>query len=379
MPRVAIVGTGFVADLYAASLRTFPDIEVAAAYDLDEARLAQFSRYWGIPAASSMEALLQGEPELVLNLTNPAAHHEVSRACLLAGRHVYSEKPLAMELAQAQALHDLARDRGLQLASAPCNMLGQSAQVAWSALRSGAVGQPRLVYAELDDDFIPQAPVHKWRSESGAPWPVEDELRVGCTLEHAGYYLTWLMMMFGPVETVVAASAQLADMGDLTGGPAAPDYSSASLFFRGGVVARLTCSILAPHDHRLRIIGDAGILEVKDCWDNANPVRLRRRYVVRRRLVTSPIGRRIRPSPATRHPSVRRRGAAAMNFALGPAEMLSAISSGRTSRLAGEFALHLTEVSLAIQNSGQVGGAQRMRTAFAPPPPVDWTGAPTSI
>lgn len=372
MRRIAIVGTGFVADLYAASLRTFPAIQVVACWDIDAARLQRFCTHWSLPAAENFHALLAADPEIVLNLTNPHAHHAVSKACLAAGRHVYSEKPLAMTMDEADELLALARERGLQIASAPASMLSEAAQAAWHAVAAGRIGTPRLTYAELDDDFISQAPVRKWHSASGAPWPVEDELAVGCTLEHAGYYLTWLMMMFGPVASIVSASAQVTDVSHLTDGPVAPDYSCATLFFESGMVARLTCSIVAPHDHRLRIIGDGGAIELHDCWNNRGAVKLRRRRVIRRRLINGPVAWRVRPLPAMRHPAVERRGAAAMNFALGPAEMLAAIADGRPSRLSGDFALHLTEVSLAIQAAGRDSGAIPMRTRFAPVAPIDW-------
>jgi predicted dehydrogenase len=345
---------------------------VVAAYDVDRERLSRFCAYWQLPAVADFEALFAAKPEIILNLTNPHAHYEVSRACLEAGVHVYSEKPLATKMDDAEALCALGREKGLQIASAPCSMLGQSAQTAWRALQTGAIGTPRLVYAELDDDFIIQAPLEKWSSASGTAWPVEDELQVGCTLEHAGYYLTWLMMMFGPVETVVAASAQVTDSAAMAGGAPAPDYSSATLFFRDGMVARLTCSILAPHDHRLRVFGEKAVLELEDCWNNMGRVKARSRFVVRRRLVNSPIAKTMKAEPRMAHPTVPRRGAASMNFALGPAEMLAAVSRGQASLLSGDFALHLTEVSLAIQASGSDRGSQRMKTSFAAVPPIDW-------
>ena len=65
---------------------------------------------------------------MVLNLTNPRAHYEVSQAALLAGKHVYSEKPLAMTMTEATELVDARRERGLRLASAPCSVLGETAQ-----------------------------------------------------------------------------------------------------------------------------------------------------------------------------------------------------------------------------------------------------------
>ncbi len=369
---LAIVGTGFVADLYMKSLQTFPGLRVRAVYDRDPDRLAAFCAHWSVPAAESLAALLAGggPDEVVLNLTNPGSHYAVSRQALEAGRHVYSEKPLAVDMDDARALHALAAERGRLLASAPCSVLGETCQTAWRALREDRIGTPLLVYAELDDGFISQAPYQHWISASGAPWPHEDEFLVGCTLEHAGYYLTWLIAMFGPVRTVVAASAEL-DRAKLGGKPTAPDLSVGMLFFDEGVAARLTCSIIARHDHGLRIFGRTGTLEVEECWDNSAPVRIRPRRRIRRRLVEWPFARPVRLTGET-HPKVPRTGAAAMNFALGPAEMLAAIAEGRPCRLSADFALHLNEVTLALQDAGQSAGAVQMTTEPGPIAPMDW-------
>src|ERR1700678_2914815 len=358
--NLASVGTGFVADLYMRSLHTVPGIKVVKAFDIDRQRLDLFSRHWNVAAAQGLDVLLDDRAaniDLVLNLTNPSAHFAVSQRCLEAGKSVYSEKPLATEMAQAVKLHALAKAKGLQLASAPCSVLGQSAQTVWLALRRGEIGQPLLVYAELDDGFIPQAPYAEWKSETGAPWPHRDEFEVGCTLEHAGYYLTWLMAMFGSVRTVVAASANVIPDKLPDGAPTAPDYASASLFFESGVVARLTCSIVAPHDHGLRIFGERGVLEVDECWSNTAAVKIRRRWVIRRRLIDSPLAKRFKLRGPT-HPMGGRWGAASMNFALGPAEVLAALGEGRPSRLNADVALHLNEVTLAIQSAGAAAGAR---------------------
>ena len=366
--RIAIVGAGYVADLYMPSLRSFPELAVSGVWDVDAGRLAAFAGHWQLPAAASFADLVASGPAIILNLTNPHAHAEVNRAALEAGCHVWCEKPLALAFEEAEALVALAAGRGLHLGSVPCSLLGQAAQTAWAAIRDGRIGRPRLAYAELDDGFLPAAPHAGWRSASGAPWPAADEFGTGCTLEHAGYYLGWLMAMFGPVRRIVSASARLLDEGQTGAGHAAPDYASASLFF-DAMVARLTCSIVARHDHRLRIFGDDGVLEVDEAWANGAPVRIRRRHVIRRRLIDSPFASRVRPAGAA-HPMVARRGAASMNFALGIAEMARAIAAGRAPRLAGDFALHLTEAALAMQ----AGGEHHMRSGFAPVAPMDWAG-----
>jgi predicted dehydrogenase len=372
MSGVTLIGCGFVADLYARALASYSDIKVLGAYDRDPVRMAAFCAHWKIPEFLSMEMLFEAMPKdgVILNLTNPGQHHSVNRACLLAGFHVWSEKPLAVTIEQALDLHRLAYAQGLQLASAPCSVLGEAAQTLAYAVRTGAAGAPRLVYAELDDGYIPQAPLESWISESGAPWHYVDEFRTGCTLEHAGYYLSWLIAIFGPVRTVVAASAGV--IPDKRGvADAAPDLSVATLFFHSGMVARLTCSIVAPLDHRIRVVGEDGVLEIDRAWDNAAPLKYRRRLGIRRRLLEHPIGRRIRLKGPT-HPMQGRWGAASMNFALGPVEMLEAIAQNRPSRLGGDYALHLNEVTLAIQNAGETLGAQVMQTTCGVMEPMPW-------
>lgn len=370
--QVYLLGCGFVADLYLRSCAAMPEIKVAGVYDRDPDRLARFCDFWSLPRFDSFDALTKaaGPGGLVLNLTNPAEHYATNRALLNAGCHVYSEKPLATDLSHARELHALAAQKNLLLASAPCSVLGEAAQTLGHAMRHGVAGTPRLVYAELDDGFVPQAAYRKWLSESGAPWPYEDEFRTGCTLEHAGYYLTWLIAWFGPVRTVVSASAEVIPGKEGTG-PMAPDVSVATLFFHSGMVARLTCSIVAPHDHQIRIIGDKGVLSCDAAWNNAAPVKFAKRMTLRRRLMESPLKKRIKlPQPT--HARVKRWGAAAMNFMLGPAEVLEALRDNRACRLSNDFALHLTEVTLAIQNAGEDSGAQKMTSTCEVMEPMTW-------
>lgn len=370
MRSVSIIGCGFVADLYMRSFAEHPDVLVQHVHDLDAARLDAFCTHWGLTGHHSSDAFFAVIPagSLILNLTNPNAHFDVSMACLNAGHPVYSEKPLATEMTQAQALYDAAHEKGLMLASAPCSLLGEAAQMLGKAVRDDVAGKIRLIYAELDDGYISQAPYQEWVSESGAPWPSGDEFRVGCTLEHAGYYLGWLIGHFGSVRRVVAASAEVLPE---KGSEGTPDVSIATLFFETGLVARLTCSIIAPHNHQIQVIGDKGVLKVARAWDNGAPVKFHRRFRLRRRLLEHPLGRRLRPSTQT-HPKVGRWGAASMNFALGPVEMLDAIAEGRDCRLSADLALHVNEVTLAIQNAGDASGSVEMTTRCDPVEPMPW-------
>ena len=365
---VAIIGCGFVADLYMRSLAVYPEITIVGVFDRRPERLAAFAAHWMVPSFDTAEALYAALPRggLVLNLTNPTSHVEVSRAALDAGHHVYSEKPLAMTMDDAHALAALARSRGLLLGAAPCNQLGESAQVLAAAVRQGVAGPIRLVYAEMDDGFVRQAPTEKWLGESGAPWPAADEFATGCTLEHAGYHLGWLMTAFGSVTTVIAASARLAAPdGD------APDYSTGTLVFDSGVIARLTCSIIAPHDHAITLVGDRGVIRQAKTWANGAPVRFHKRLTIRRKLLEMPVGKRLTFNGET-HRMVGRKGAASMNFALGPMDMLEAAATGHPSRMSPELALHVTEVTLALQNAGLTSGAVPIATRIGEIAPMPY-------
>ena len=198
--NVAIVGCGYVAESYCRTLSNYPELKLVGAYDHNSRNLRSLCDLWPMRGYESFEQLL-GDPsvEIVLNLTNPRSHYEITKRCLDGGKHVYSEKPLAMDAARARELVDLARRSGLYLASAPCSMLSETAQTVWQALREDAIGRVRLVYANFDDGMIaPKLSPWQWKNAAGIAWPAKDEFEVGCTYEHAGYILTWLAAFFGP-------------------------------------------------------------------------------------------------------------------------------------------------------------------------------------
>ena len=149
--KIAFVGCGYVAEFYAKNaLVNYPELELVGAYDINERNLQAFCDRWSTRRYESLNLLLEDRSvELILNLTNPRSHFGITKRCLEAGKHVYSEKPLAMEAAQARELVELAKSNSLYLASAPCSLLSETAQTVWAALREGAIGHVRLVYANF--------------------------------------------------------------------------------------------------------------------------------------------------------------------------------------------------------------------------------------
>lgn len=379
--KIAIVGTGFVADYYMTTLANHPGLVLAGAWDRDAARLRAFCAFHGVSAYADLEALL-GDPAvgIVVNLTTPESHYEISSRALAAGKHVYGEKPLAMDFAQAQELVALARQRRLTLAAAPANGLSDAHRLVAQVLGDGRIGRPRLVYAAMEDGPVFRDKWASWRSRSGAVWPGLHEFEVGCTLEHAGYALSWLVSLFGPVESVTAfAALTFPDKGPGTEALAlAPDFSVGCLQFRSGVVARLSSGLAAPRDRSLQVFGDGGSLTVRDLWDNCSAVHLEEVGAPRPLLgrVLGQIEARLgsalpwKPTPGRRlaYPAASKRALPAfpsqIDFAGGIAAQAEAIAAGREPVFSGALALHITELALALNGARALPQPYLMRSSF---------------
>lgn len=368
-----IIGCGFIAESYASALPYHPELRLVGAWDRDEEKLRTFAARWGCRRYESEAAVLaDGAVDLVLNLTNPRSHAGVTRAALEAGKHVYSEKPLGMTGAEARSLVELARARDLMLASAPCSMLSETAQTVLCALRAGAIGKIRLVYANFDDGMIaPRLSPWNWRNAAGAAWPAKDEFEVGCTYEHAGYVLTWMAAFFGPARTVASfAACLLPDKGIPVDGMA-PDFTSGCIAYDHGVVARVTCSLVAPEDKSLTIIGDTGLLRVDNVRHERCPVRYQRYELGR---LGAAIERRVdtlrfrlgmpaatsgwtgwRTYPYVAAPPRWLAGRKAVDFLRGPSEMAAARCEKRACRLSAELGEHVAEIVEALQYPADCG------------------------
>ena len=384
--RIGLVGCGYTGDQYVLGMKRYPYLELAGATDRDPQRASQFCKYHSANLYTNLEAMLADPSiEVIANLTSSRSHFEVTRACLEAGKHVYSEKPLATDLSQAQQLVDLAKAKSLHLSSAPCSLLGETLQTLWRALRNNAIGAVRLAYAELEDGPLHLAGPHLWHSPSGAPYDYREEFSAGITTEHSSYYLTWFAALFGPAKTITSFSSclwpdrQVAP--DLPLQITTPDFSVACITFESGVVARLTCGLIAPYNHVMRIVGETGVLRVDECWNFSAPVYFDRysdlRFKAERYPITKTfpfIARWLGPAPRT-YPPLKKVGwrkrisRYGMDYARGMADLVQAITKKRSPRLPADFCLHVTELALAIQNAKET--PYRLKTTFQPLQPLD--------
>ncbi|MBF5091535.1 Gfo/Idh/MocA family oxidoreductase [Novosphingobium sp. NBM11] len=399
--NIAFVGCGYVFDIYMRTRWAYPEIGIAGVFDVDTARSEVVRKHYGLNVYPDLEALLTDPTvDIVVNLTNIASHDEVTRKALEAGKHVYTEKPITTDLDGTRALFALAEARGRVLAAAPCNLHSDAVSTIWKAVTDGAIGKPVLIYAEMDDNPAHLMRLDTVQSPTGAPFPYAEELQEGCTIEHVGYHLAWMCAMFGPVVGVTAFSKWLVPDKVATplSPPDTPDFSVACLDFENGVAARVTCSWVAPRDHRMRIIGDEGELSVDNAFHDQSPVRLerfsrvsltaRKAFSMRnqpllgqrfgvggtalklvRRWKSHAVEAEKGVGRSLKHRAVswlRRREIYAQDKLLGIAEMGKAIAENRSQPMPADFLIHLNELTLLIHRAGTTGITTRPTTTFAP-------------
>jgi predicted dehydrogenase len=234
---VGVIGAGMISDQYLNNLTRYPDIRVVAVGDKDTVRAAAQATKFGVahsgPAAS---VLANDDVEIVLNLTVPAAHVDVSTAALNAGKHVWSEKPIGTDRDCAKALVDLARERGLLLGVAPDTLLGPGWQTAKRAIQAGIIGKPLSAVTSFQSqgpDWFHPGPEFLFAKGAG---PLFDL---------GPYYISALVHLLGPITQVVAVGAKAHEVRTIRTGPRAgaefpvevPTHISVSSILAGGETA----------------------------------------------------------------------------------------------------------------------------------------------
>ena len=382
--RVAVIGCGYVADYYIRNMAKHPDFEVTGVYDEDEARRDCFAKHFSLAAYPTLEsAVSDSKVGMVFNLTNPRSHFAVSSAAIRARKHVYTEKPLGLTVAEAETLVQMAAEHDVRIGVAPCNVLNATSQELGKAIRERAIGTVRLVYANYDDGMI--APNHRpwnWLSELGAPWPAKDEFSVGCTFEHAGYALTPLAAYFGPARRVTAfSSLQIADKG-IPVDSMAPDFSVGCIEYDNGIVARLTVGLVAPTDKSLMVVGDRGTLVVRHLRNDRCKILISNRDP-RGQIATKARRRALRyevevggwPLYKTySRPSGPHFADAGpdkpVDFMLGPQDMVDAIQQRRPHRLSAELGIHIVQIIETLSYPEQFGYRRDIKSSFEPIQPI---------
>lgn len=353
---VAIVGCGNIADPYAENLASYPQTELIGVTDLDLRRAEALAKKCGCKVYPSLEALLADPAvQVVVNLTIHHAHRAVTGQCLAAGKHVHSEKPLALTYQEAQELVELARQKGLRLGCSPYTYMGEGQQTAWKVIRQGRLGTVRVVYAEVN-----------WgRPEIWHPGPAPF-YQVGALYDVAVYPLTLLTTIFGPARRAWAYGTVLHPHRMTKEGIPfdieTPDFVVAMVELQNGPLIRLTSDFYVSRrsskQDGLEFHGDIGSLYLST-WHEFDAV-----------VEFAEFNQPFTPVPLLKAPYRGKRGGVEWGRAV--QDMAEAISQGRPHRATGEQAAHVVEILEAISQSMARQEPVQIYSDFIPPTPMEW-------
>jgi predicted dehydrogenase len=309
------------------SLDEYADLELIGAYDTNPQRLSGFCNHYKTKAYPSLNELLD-DCELLVNLTIPESHYEVSKAALLRGTPVYSEKPLTLSESDARSLVDIAVENNTNIFGAPCVHLSKMAETVKFHLDNNKIGKVYAVYAEMDNDQVHAKAYENWRNTFGVRWPAKNEFESGATLEHAAYTLCLLRKWFGEGELKSVFQHECITDKVIPLHKHTADFSCAMVEYPKGIVARITCSIVAPKNHEIVIIGEKGIITVDDIWFFDTPVRWQNFFTIRSKTRLNPIKRSLK-SVDYNHPLGEKTDSAQMDFFRGVHDLAKQTSSDR--------------------------------------------------
>ncbi|WP_058302495.1 Gfo/Idh/MocA family protein [Gorillibacterium timonense] len=353
--KIGIVGCGNISGIYFENLtKLFQNTEVLACSDLTREKAQQAAEQYGVPRVLTTEELLADpEIEIVVNLTTPGNHYAICRDALLAGKHVYVEKPLALYPEQGRELVELARERGLLLGCAPDTFLGAGLQTCRKLIDDGFIGEPVAASAFMvchgHESWHP-APEFYY-APGGGPM-----------FDMGPYYLTALVSLLGPVssvcgmtktsfsERIITSAAKFGQKIDVQ----VPTHVAGTLQFAGGALATMIMSfdVWSSTLPRIEIYGTRGTLIVPDPNTFGGPVLLRHEQ-----------GTSFSELPLLFPYSGNSRG-------IGVADLASCIRSGERPRANGELAQHVLEIMHAFHVSADSGFYAALSPACERPRPL---------
>ncbi|TVR49573.1 MAG: gfo/Idh/MocA family oxidoreductase [Puniceicoccaceae bacterium] len=355
--KTGLAGCGAIAPAYLQNLTSTlkPWVEVTFCADLVPEAARSRAEAFGIPKSGTFDELLADpEVELVINLTPAPAHHQASLAILDAGKHLFTEKPLALSRAHGREILDRARTAGLRVAGASDTFLGAGLQLSRRLIDEGAIGTPLAATSLVS---IPAYNRERYHS-----------VFHGALLDLGPYYLTGLAYLLGPIRKVASAADQRfrekphpadSDKAGTTFPVKIPTTVAAALDFADGSVGSLIASCdVHGYFPRTEILGTEGVLVLPDCNGYAGAAVLRR--------------------PKGEESIAADQGFAAKGRGLGVAEMARALRNGTDPMAGGELLFHLLDAMLAVHDASRENRRLTLESTWDRPGLLDLDGLTAS-
>lgn len=360
---VGVIGAGVISDQYLSNLTVFPDVTVRFIADIDLPRAAAQAEKWGVPGSGTVEELLADDDiEIVVNLTIPAAHVEVALQALAAGKHVWGEKPYALDRASAAELRDAAAAAGKTVSVAPDTFLGAGLQTALRTIRDGRIGTP------LNGLTLFQSP----GPESWHPSPeFLFAYGAGPLFDIGPYYITTLVQTFGPVKKVTATASKSRATRTIGSGPKAgtefpvdvPTNHSALIEFENGGSAQSVFSFESDRGRTgfVEIAGETGTVVFPDPNNFDGDTEL---YAL-----------------GSEEPETIPAVGSTYSRGTGVVDLARSLRAGDDNRVPGALAFHVLDVMVSIAEAAERGEAVLVESTVSPSPtlPEGWDPAERTL
>ncbi len=388
--KVAMVGVGAISGIYLQNITTvFRELDLVGVCDLIPERAEKGAAYVreqrekGAPVRvpkiykDMYEAMDDPEVEVILNLTRPYEHFEVTKQALLHGKHVYSEKPLGVDMDEASQLIALAEEKNLRLGGAPDTFMGAGIQTARRLIDSGYIGD--LVGASC-----------AMVCHGHETWHPDPEFYYkrggGPMLDMGPYYITALVQLLGQAKGLMGMTKRSFPQRLITSAPHRGEtihvdvdtWLSGNIEFTSGAIAQVftTFDVHYTAQARFEIYGTKGSLMVPDPNTFGGPV-----------LLLRPEDAAAEAAAPKADPGLARRGVpdfyrgwkevpllydyAENSRGLGLADMAKAIRTGRDHRANYQQQRHVLELMTGFSKSCESGAYIPMQTKYTPTAPME--------
>jgi predicted dehydrogenase len=335
---VGLIGCGNICGAYFKGCAMFHSVEIVACADINMEAAKKAAEEHGVRAVTVDELLAMDEVDIVINLTIPGVHAEVSLKVLEAGKHLHSEKPLAVSLEDGKRVIDTAAAKGLRVGCAPDTFLGAGYQTCRKLIDDGWIGRPLSGSA-----FMLARGPEGWHPNPAFFYQVGG----GPMFDIGPYYMTALVHLLGPVKQVSAVTTKGFETRTATCKEHfgeelpvdVPTHYSGTLVFANGSVVTVGISFdVHRHGHQpIEIYGADGSLQAPDPNMFGGPVRV------------------FRPGNEDWQEVAFSHGYSDNSRGIGVADMAQGILSGRPHRCNGDLAYHVLEIMHAYEKSSTEG------------------------
>lgn len=348
--KIAIIGVGDISGIYLKNITSmFKEINVIGVCDLVKEKAQKAMETYNIPKLyeDMHEAFQDSEVDIILNLTRPYEHYDVTKAALEAGKHVYSEKPLAATFEEGKELVALAEEKGLMLGGAPDTFLGAGIQTCRKLIDDGFIGTPVGAAA-----FMICRGHESWHPDPAFYYKHGG----GPMMDMGPYYITSLVNLLGGVSGVTGISKASFDKRTITSQPLngtvvdveVPTYVTGIMNFDNGAIGTIFTTFDVHYDTQARfeIYGSEGTLIIPDPNTFGGPIKL------------------LRPEDGGYKEMPLMFDYADNSRALGLADMAKALQTGRAYRANYKLTQHVLEILTSFDKSSEQGKYISLETKY---------------